>query len=245
MSDTPIAETAPATSIPPTAQELPPTSQDGGLSLQQHRDSYQFLIDRGFMSKDVAEQKMREAGNELPLVGFAAPEPKSVAGKLEGDVASLPGFEPGRVQDYQLPNLNDLHHLADGQNGEKLPDLTGKETMELQQRYGGWMEAAKLPPAIGSAVAKIAAKHIADMPRYAAMENGAQEAYRLGQMGKLQKLWGDKTGENIALARQLVNEIEAKRPGIKEFFDKSGIGSNADTIAQLATHARRLQAQRG
>ena len=212
-----------------------------GLSMTVHRDSVQWGLDNGKIDRARAEAEMKLEGNTLPLAEPKVATPAELA--PEGsDVETLPGFEPAsKISDYQIPDVSELHKVfTAGKDGALGAGLTSAEVMQTQQEVGGWLQAGRFPGVIGSAVSKIAGQHMADMPRYADMPVQAQEAYRITEQSKLDRLWGNQAPGNISLARKLVSEIEAKQPGLVAFLERSGLANNSQVVAQIAAQARRL-----
>lgn len=237
MSDT----QAPTPSLPDntSAIEIQQATAGGdGLSMQEHRDAVQWGLDHGKIDRARAEKEMDRAGNQLPLADAPA-KAISTPAEFEGDVETLPGFEPAeKSSDYRLPDANELNKVLTA--GKAGAELTPADTMHIQEQVGGWLHAGRLPPAIGTAIANIAGRHIAEMPGYDTLQAGAKDAYRITERSKLDRMWGDQAPANIALATQLVKEIEAKKPGIVAFLEVTGLGNNSNVIAQLAGQARRL-----
>jgi hypothetical protein len=60
----------------------------------------------------------------------------------------------------------------------------------------------------------------------------------------LQAKWGDKAGEKIQMARGMINEAERKWPGLKNYLNATGLGSDAKLIQQLVARAERRPGRR-
>jgi hypothetical protein len=223
---------------PTPAEEMQATAGGDGISAAQHREMVLDGLNRGFIDRNRANDELKLAGAEPLKDDEGVSKPKSPE-----DLASVDDLPAGNVTDFKLPdNLEELDTLVslkpDGTPGR--PVLSDKERVEMQSVVGGWMNAAELPPEIGSYVAKEAGRHVKQMPHYASMPVPEKEAYRLGQMGVLQKLWGDKAAENIALAQSVVDRAEAKQPGLVDFLFHSGLRHNARVVAQLAMQGKRM-----
>src|SRR4051812_33361341 len=93
---------APAPAAAPAMEPV----MGGGLSHQQHLESVEFGLSRGFIDRAKAEAILKEAGNPLALPEAAAPAATENAAELP------PGFEGGKISDYQLPNLSDLNEIT-------------------------------------------------------------------------------------------------------------------------------------
>jgi hypothetical protein len=49
----------------------------------------------------------------------------------------------------------------------------------------------------------------------------------------------------MTMAREFVQEWEAKSPGVAELLNRTGLGNNAMIIAQIVAHAERLAIRNG
>jgi hypothetical protein len=56
---------------------------------------------------------------------------------------------------------------------------------------------------------------------------------------------GPAAPQKLALAQQLIRELEAKSPGVANFLEATGAGNAATIVVQVAEHASRLAARRG
>lgn len=76
------------------------------------------------------------------------------------------------------------------------------------------------------------------------MTNVDRILYGRSQHIILKRLWGPQTSEKIGAARQLVRELDERRPGLLALLEKTWAGNNARLIAALANQADRLAARR-
>jgi hypothetical protein len=67
--------------------------------------------------------------------------------------------------------------------------------------------------------------------------------YARSEMAKLECVFGDQTAAKIETARKLIQTLEAKRPGLVELLERTGLGNNAAVILQIVNHAERLKAR--
>jgi hypothetical protein len=58
-------------------------------------------------------------------------------------------------------------------------------------------------------------------------------------MAALEQRWGDRTGEKLELARAMIEEASARWPGLKDYLNCTGLGSDARLIQQLVARAER------
>ena len=131
---------------------------------------------------------------------------------------ALPAAEPF---EYRLGNLRE-----DG------GDYTEAD-IEADAAIRGWMGDAELPAGTGTFLATEAKKLI---PQLQAMNAAQRDLFQRAERAKLQRTFGDGYKENLNAARSLVQEIEAKRPGIVDFLERSGLGDSSVVIGLLASH---------
>jgi hypothetical protein len=58
-------------------------------------------------------------------------------------------------------------------------------------------------------------------------------------MKVLQERWGDQTGAKLQVAKTMIQEASAKWPGLKEYLNATGLGSDPKLIQQLVARAER------
>jgi hypothetical protein len=63
-------------------------------------------------------------------------------------------------------------------------------------------------------------------------------------MAELRERWGDQTGAKLQMARSMIRDAEAKWPGLKEYLNVTGLGSDAKLIQQLVARAERRPGRR-
>lgn len=96
----------------------------------------------------------------------------------------------------------------------------------------GWLADAELPKGNGNFIAAEARKLV---PQLQAMTDSQRDLFQQQERVKLERIWGDGYNTNMNAARQLVQEIEAKRPGIVNFLERSGLGDSSVVIGLLAS----------
>jgi hypothetical protein len=58
-------------------------------------------------------------------------------------------------------------------------------------------------------------------------------------MQALTEKWGLRTGEKLKLAREMIREASTRWPGLKEYLNATGLGSDPKLIQQLVARAER------
>lgn len=181
----------------------------------------------------VADGKITQAqaAEALAADGFApptAPEAEADLSDAAGEIdAAFPVPESSTA--YRLPPLDESAFQSPAQ------------MREADTRLRTWLHTAQLPATVGTYLAGEIARVAKD---YEKMDPGARTLHRQREEAQLGRVLGPNAGERIAAARRLVQEIEAKQPGLVHFLETTGAGNSAFVVAQLATHAERLAARR-
>ena len=63
-------------------------------------------------------------------------------------------------------------------------------------------------------------------------------------MQALREKWGSQTGAKIELAKTVINAAEKRWPGVKDYLNRSGLGSDPKLIQQLVARAERRPGRR-
>src|SRR5574340_860451 len=195
----------------------------GGFSPEQARTiagDLDYLVSCGRMTREEADKALAAEGVEL-----VKPEEGLSPDAAEIDKA----FPPARPQDYEFPQYNGP--------GEGLT----AEQAKFDATARGWLADAKFTREIGSSLA-------IEIDREARAHQSMSDIDRLlygkQQQILLERLWGTGTADKISMARQLVRELDARRPGLIALLEATGAGNNARLIAALANQAERLALRR-
>jgi hypothetical protein len=141
-------------------------------------------------------------------------------------------FPPARPEDFIIP------YYTPGQAPAVLP----KEVQAFDANARGWMADAGLSREHGNSVVTIISKMIQHTHTMTAEQ---RETYKEQENEKLRTLFGgqDKLNEALEPARQMIHEVEQKRPGLKEFVRAHG--DNALFVTQLIQTARIYDKRKG
>lgn len=178
------------------------------------------LVARGTLTREAADEMLAADGAQIE-------QPKS-EGELSPEAAEIDAvFPPARPEEYQMPYLGETF---------------GPAQQKLDADSRAWLAEARFPAGIGSAL-------LTEVDRtataWAKMDATARMMHTQTETSTLQKLWGvDGYAAKVSAARQLIREMEAKRPGLVRILEESGAGNSAQVIAQVALHAERLLARR-
>jgi hypothetical protein len=58
-------------------------------------------------------------------------------------------------------------------------------------------------------------------------------------MKVLQERWGDQTGAKLQVAKVMIKEASAKWPGLTNYLNAAGLGSDPKLIQQIVARAER------
>ena len=68
-----------------------------------------------------------------------------------------------------------------------------------------------------------------------------RELYAISERLAVERIWKGDTERKMALANQLLGEMEAKNPGLIEYLQRNGASNSSAVVIQLGEHAARLQ----
>lgn len=239
------ATAAPAAAVPATAAPAakPETFKPGGtrggvaigpsgLSAEQHLILAEDMVRKGHLTREQANEAVwqgwlddglitREQFDEARASGEI---PRANTGALSPEIHAYlaeQGQPPAKsITEYQMPFDGDGPHAAEA-------DKWAREILLA----GGFS------PSNGSALASEIERAGAATER---MTPVAREIWAREQHELVTKVLGANAAERIALARQLVSEIDARRPGLKRLLDHSGIGNSANVVYLFVQQAEML-----
>jgi hypothetical protein len=159
-------------------------------------------------------------------LGFNQQAPAQAAPDEVGAYLAAEGFAPAKPSELRLR--------------QHLPENMTPELRKAEESITGWITEARLPSGIANAIVADIAK---SGDKWQTMDDTQREIHAQQTRTQLEKLWGDKAPERIALAQRLIRELDARRPGLIRFLDESGAGNSTFLIAQLGMHAERLAAR--
>lgn len=139
-------------------------------------------------------------------------------------------FPPARPEQFEMPIM--------AEEGEDY----GPQQFEADKLARSWLADGRFPREIGSHIAQEAARAAALVR---SMTPETRELWARGQREAIDKMLGAAAPRKLALAQQLIQELEGKRPGVVAFLEASGAGNAASVVVQVAEHATRLAARRG
>lgn len=114
------------------------------------------------------------------------------------------------------------------------------EVKQFDQTVRGWLTELRLPREHGQAIINIVSK-LAQQK----MTPEQVEVYRDAETTRLREVLGDTYDERMELARQMIHEVDSRKPGLKAFLLRNGVGDTAGLVAMLVNHAPIYHARKG
>lgn len=153
-------------------------------------------------------------------------------------ITEQPGTTAGTAEQMATASLASQY--------EGTPYGLNEEAAALDTRARHWMAEAGFEREMGTSMLSQIHRYEqsrAGMPPLT--ENDAQLAMRTSA-ATLRHLWGeDNFSEHMDLARGLVQNIEAKRPGFTEYLANSGLWNDPLFVSSLVFQAKRLLEAKG
>lgn len=191
------------------------------------------LQERGILTADQVAQSRAALEAQIngtgPAETAAGPNPATpqaltdqspVTPSVDGSLDAAVFAAPQSAGSYQFPSD---------------PPPEGVElSLDFEAANRAAMHAAGIPVSIGNELARRwNAAQSADAPTPESLAQSRQTA-----MAALDKAWGSERDANIALARQVVEAMAEKQPGIKDMLEVTGLGNDPWIIQTFANLAR-------
>jgi len=110
---------------------------------------------------------------------------------------------------------------------------------EVQQIVGSFIEAG-----VGRTLAIDLVRQGVEASRRGPLADADIQQRNADGMAELRQKWGPKTAEKVQMARGMIDAAESKWPGVKDYLNATGLGSNAKLIQQLVARAERRPGRR-
>ena len=110
---------------------------------------------------------------------------------------------------------------------------------EAQQITSAFIEAG-----VGRTMAVDLVRQGIEASRRGPLSVEAVERRNADGMAALREKWGGQTSAKIELARSVINAAERKWPGVKDYLNATGLGSDPKLIQQLVARAERRPGRR-
>jgi hypothetical protein len=161
--------------------------------------------------------------------------------------------EQRREKDAETANaLFDLPMDADGDNPRydeppmdrftaEIPD---EMAANLQPGEGEQIGQAFLAAGLGNTTAASFLRMGVEASRRGPLSEHQIQQRNAEGMQALQERWGDQTGRKLELAKGMIREAEKQWPGLKQYLNATGLGSDPKLIQQLVARAERRPGRR-
>ena len=225
----PIAPPAATPASVPTAPPVPPSPVEphthAGISPAEAAQIVRDIredVEKGRITPDEATRRFDSLG--------ATPEQRAPDTRSD-EVKQLDrDFPPAKESDYII------QYYTPGQAPAVLP----KEVQTADANLRGWMADAGLSREQGNSLVTTMSKMIQHTHPLSANE---REAYKDAENAKLAKLFGDTWDDQLKPAARMIDELDRKRPGLKDFVRAHG--DNALFVTQLIQAARIYDKRKG
>lgn len=189
----------------------------------EHASDLEKSIQDGLLTREEVNESLR-AGGMSPLSAPVAESKNFAAAEID----KL--FPPAKPEEFRIPSIVG----GDGRFTEEMAKDIGQ--------YRDWLASARLTKETGNAIASEVHNVSTRLEK---MNPAEREDWVRKQEGIIQKVFKGNTERMLDLAVQLVDEIEAKNPGFKDFLERTGAGDSATVVVQLAMHAETLYDRNG
>jgi len=210
----------------PTARPVVQSGPQAALSLREAETAI------GWEKDNLAKGRitLEEANTRFDSLG-ATPEQRAPDQRTDEQKMLDKQFPPARESDYRI------QYFTPGTEPAVIP----KEVAAFDKNARGWMADMGLPRDFGNSTVTILSKSIQHL---STLSPEQRESYKEQENDKLRALFGgqDKLNEALEPARQMILEINQRRPGLVEFIQSHG--DHAMLIAQLVQAAKIFHARK-
>jgi hypothetical protein len=196
-----------------------------------------------------ARQMAQDRGNAAPVLPAKTSASRDVdasGGAGEMTVAELD--EQRREEDRQRANaLYDLPMDPGGDNprfDEPVMDRFSAEIPDdlhanLQPGEGEQIGRAFIAAGLGNTTAASFMRMGVEASRRGPLSDHQIQQRNVEGMQALEQRWGDQTGAKLELAKGMIREAEKQWPGLRNYLNATGLGSDPKLIQQLVARAER------
>lgn len=231
-------QNTPPASLPPAAStSLNPPAPAPAVEMYDLSGAVKVSTDQvHMMAKDMirlGHVPNIEAANQLLAREGLAPIPPPEPYKSPEQIGFEKTYAPARPQDFSMPRVTPGENAA--------AHLANQDTVR------SWLGEMQLPTSLGNSVIEIARQTHSQIDSIESQSDF--NLWRDNEKKNLTRVWGPEDGEkfkaNTALVQKFVDTIEAKKPGFKDYLNKSGVGNSTLLTETLRQHAERLAAHKG
>ena len=218
----------------------PPTLIEPGAPMQPEPNSSSPLGElhakeavtmAGWIKEDLASGKItqEQASKAWDQLGTSL-EQRAPDTRTDEMKALDAAFPPAKGEEYLI-----RYHPP----GQDMPLTTEQKAFDSDAR--SWLAGADFHRELGNSM-------VNTIERVATQTKGMNETqleiYGRAEFAKLQRVYGDKVEEKLNQAGRMVEELEKKRPGLKQLLQSGGIGDSAMVANMLIQQSQRYFARR-
>jgi hypothetical protein len=214
------------TEAPPTVPAAPPDEAEAAA--------------RRFYGQQPAQDRVQPAaGNSAPKTPEAAPAPSDEAQReheqrrqAEADRAErMFGDTPMDGVRYDEVELSSTNEFA-----LEVPDDLAAN---LQPGEAQQITSAFIASGVGRTMAIDLVRQGIEASRRGPLSDDQVQRRNADGLAELREKWGPKASEKIQLAKGMIRDAEAKWPGLTNYLNATGLGSDPKLIQQLVARAER------
>ena len=150
--------------------------------------------------------------------------------------------EEQKLLDKQFPAAKETDYRIQYYTPGQEPPVIPPEVKQFDSNARAWLAGARFPRDTGNSLVSAIAK-TAQATQH--MTPDQLETYRQTELMKLQRAHGEKLGERLQAADDMIDQLEQQRPGLKNLLGSKGIGRNAMIWNMLVANAQIYQARKG
>src|SRR5687768_16893563 len=181
------------------------------------------------VSRDVdAADEAADGGEELSAQERDEQRRQREADMAERMYGDLPSGDGVRYDEPELTSPNEF--------SLEVPDdlRANLGEGEAQQITSAFIEAG-----VGRTMANDLVRQGIEASRRGLLSDAQIEQRNADGMQVLEQRWGDRTAEKLQLAKGMIDEASQRWPGLKNYLNATGLGSDPKLIQQLVARAER------
>jgi hypothetical protein len=196
---------------------------------------------RRFFGQEAAQDRAEPSGREnVPPKPEATPAPPDEAQREHEERRQAEADRAERMYDLPMdsdvprfdePPLTDANEFSPSIPDDLRANLQDGEQQQIVESF------------VASGIGHTQAQAFVKMG-IAASRNGPLSDQQIQQrndagMAELQKRWGDQVPAKLAAAKDMIRQAETKWPGLTDYLNATGLGSDPKLIQQLVARAER------
>jgi hypothetical protein len=198
----------------------------------------------------------RNAQEGLVASGPSGPTPdpvhRTVAPSIAGEKSTVQEIDEQRRQEeadraermYDLPMSDDNPRFDEPVMDRFVPEIPDDLAGNLMEGEAQQIGQALVAAGLGNTTAASFIKMGVEASRKGPLSDHQIQQRNADGMKALQERWGDQTPAKLELAKGMIREASAKWPGLTNYLNATGLGSDPKLIQQLVARAERRPGRR-